>query len=355
MEAARWGGSEGLWSETAKHLTNMGIKTIASVQNWQPLSPNIEVLHNQYDIEIMTRNGTSQIIAEETITKQQPNLVVISLGNSLEGTVWTDACRRSKIQYILIVHYAAEWEFPDNSLFEKLKNSYRDAKHIYFVSQNSRSIVEKQIAFGVGGSSSIATCPCNIPLNVNLPFPSLVGGLKMACVARLDPKDKGQDLAISVLAQEKWRKRPIKLSLYGNGSGSKVIQELISYYNLSSVEVVGFVTDIKEIWRNHHVLLLPSRAEGKPLSLMEAMLCGRVPAVTDVAGNTELVTHMETGFVAEFPRMNCVDAMLEHVWQNQSRLQYMGEQAKSHAMALLDPTPANSLAKKLKDFLYELY
>ncbi|MCK4822562.1 glycosyltransferase family 4 protein, partial [bacterium] len=247
----------------------------------------------------------------------------------------------------LVVHYAAEWEFPRDDLFPNLRNSYLHANHVFFVSEKSREIVENQVALDLKCKSSIITCPYNMPYDGGLPFPSTSDGLKLACVARLEPDDKGQDLAIKLLASPKWRARPIELSLYGNGNCRSLIQHLIDFHNSPAVKICGFEPDILKIWNENHVLFLPSRAEGKPLALMESMLCGRVPAVTDVAGNTELVDDMKTGFVAKYPRLDSLDNMLEKLWQQKDNLSNIGKNAYLKARNQLHPDPGRKFAEIL--------
>ena len=46
---------------------------------------------------------------------------------------------------------------------------------------------------------------------------------------------------------------------------------------------------VEEIWASNHVLVMPSRAEGFPLAIVEAMLCARPVLASDVAGNSEIV------------------------------------------------------------------
>ena len=55
------------------------------------------------------------------------------------------------------------------------------------------------------------------------------------------------------------------------------------------------------IWAEHHALVLPSRFEGMPLVVVEAMLCGRPCIVTDVGGNAELIRDGINGFLAKAP------------------------------------------------------
>ena len=67
---------------------------------------------------------------------------------------------------------------------------------------------------------------------------------------------------------------------------------------LEKVTYGGFTEDVESIWASHHALVLPSRSEGLPLVVVEAMLCGRPAIVTDVAGNAELIQDGVSGFVA---------------------------------------------------------
>ena len=55
----------------------------------------------------------------------------------------------------------------------------------------------------------------------------------------------------------------------------------------------GHVSDVRGIWYDNHLLVLPSRCEGTPISLVEAMIWGHPAVVTGVGGNAEWVTEPE--------------------------------------------------------------
>jgi glycosyltransferase involved in cell wall biosynthesis len=50
----------------------------------------------------------------------------------------------------------------------------------------------------------------------------------------------------------------------------------------------GHVEDIRTIWADAHIAVLPSRREGLPISLMEAASCSRPLIATDVPGCREI-------------------------------------------------------------------
>jgi glycosyltransferase involved in cell wall biosynthesis len=160
---------------------------------------------------------------------------------------------------------------------------------------------------------------------INFPLNSCV---MFACVARLDTQYKGQDVLLKVLSSTKWLNRDWKLSLFGTGKDQNFLYRLIKLYGLEDkVLICGFATDLNELWRNHHMLILPSLSEGTPLALIEASYCGRPAIVTDVGGNTELTIDCETGFVAAACSEKYLDEALEKAWLSQASWKKLGENA----------------------------
>ena len=109
----------------------------------------------------------------------------------------------------------------------------------------------------------------------------------------------------------------------------------------------GHVENIDQVWAAHHGLILPSRYEGLPLALVEAMLAGRVSIVTDVAGNRELVEDNITGFIAKGPTAAMLDEALERAWNNRHKWAQMGEAARGFALNHIPPDPIGTFANRL--------
>jgi glycosyltransferase involved in cell wall biosynthesis len=65
-------------------------------------------------------------------------------------------------------------------------------------------------------------------------------------------------------------------------------QLLASWRRLPNVRVLGHVQDIRSVWAQAHIAVLPSRREGLPKSLLEAAACGRPLIATDVPGCREI-------------------------------------------------------------------
>jgi glycosyltransferase involved in cell wall biosynthesis len=101
------------------------------------------------------------------------------------------------------------------------------------------------------------------------------------------------------------------------------------------------------MWRRHHGLILPSRNEGLPLAIVEAMFCARLCIVTDVADNAAFLENGVNGFIAEAPVVRCLERTIEEAWQSKDRWQAMGLNARQ---TILDQFPKNPV----KDFCEEL-
>lgn len=179
--------------------------------------------------------------------------------------------------------------------------------------------------------------------------PSLQAEALMACVGRLRVADKGQHLLLACLAEEPWRSRSFRLSLYGEGPDRKYLEQLVEFYGLDDkVFFAGHTSDVAGIWRRAHLAVQPSFVEGAPQSLLEAMLCRRPCVATAVSGIPEWVEEGKTGFLAEVPTVHHLRLALERAWENRYRWAEMGEAARAACLAKRDPDPAWSLLRLLK-------
>jgi L-malate glycosyltransferase len=176
------------------------------------------------------------------------------------------------------------------------------------------------------------------------------GSVCIANVARLRAANKGQDILLEVLDSPIWRGRHWRLRWYGDGPDKKYLKALAQHYSIAErVEFCGHVSDIRSIWEANQLLALPSRGEGTPLALVEAMLCGRPAVVTDVGGNAEWTEDGQTGFVAAAPTATSFGAALERAWLAQADWQRIGIEARRNALLKFDKSAGKSLLDILLD------
>jgi len=280
------------------------------------------------------------------LARRRPDLVIISQGDNYDGLYLGYLCRKLKIPYTLICQKASDYFWPEDKLREYKAQVFADAVKCFFVSEHNRRLTEDQ--YGVTLKNAIVvTNPYMVNVAEPLPWPASDDAtLRLACVARLYLLDKGQDILLRVLARNKWKERKLHVSFFGQGVNRDSLESLAAKLGTQNVSFEGHTNDVVDVWRNHHALILASRAEGMPLALVEAMMCGRPGIVTTVGGNAELIEDRVTGFLAA-PVEDSLDTALEDAWARRHELQEMGRLAASRIRELVPPNPAEAFAHML--------
>jgi glycosyltransferase involved in cell wall biosynthesis len=359
MFSYRWGGSEELWSQTALRLSAEGHAVRASVVFWPSLSPRISPL-KQHGIKISTHSSRHFGLARriwhratlgpkrdfQRLLRYRPDLVVISQGDNRDGLEWMTFCKHAALPFVVIVHSNSELWWSSDTEARHLAEAYRAARKVFCVSQSNLRLLERQIGEALPNAAVIRN-PYNVEFLQPPSWPTETGTWRLACVGRLDPASKGQDLLFQVLAGRQWKDRPIEVNIYGAGPCESVIRRLADRLELKMLHFRGHVQDIKAIWEHNHLLLLPSRIEGLPITLVEAMWCGRPAVVTDVGGNAELCFDRETGFVAAAPTVGAIEQAMEDAWSCRSDWKKMGDAARMRVEELVPKDPAGEFGRLL--------
>lgn len=288
--------------------------------------------------------------ASLTLSRSQ-DLVVLSQGGNADGWLLGAVCRRFRAPYVVISQKATDLYWPQDEWHAALRALYRDARHSFFVSEHNKGLTEEQIGERIPRGSVIRN-PFLVPWEAPLPWPA-DGALRLACVGRLYPKEKGQDLLLRVLSQEKWRGRALSVTFFGHGEQRAGLERMARLLGVENVRFAGFASDVPAIWADHHGLVLPSRAEGLPLVIVEAMMAGRVAVATDVGGNAEVMEDGRTGFVADAPTEASLDRALERAWERRAEWPAIGAAAADAIRALVPPDPAAFLADRLIELASE--
>ena len=237
----------------------------------------------------------------------------------------------------------------DDDLARRYRAALAVALRCFFVAQANRRMAEKQIG-GELPNVEIVRNPFNVCYNVSLPWPAsgTEAEVRFACVGRLYPPAKGQDILFEALAQSQWKCRAWRLSVYGEGPARLTLEWLARRLGLSErVNFAGFARP-EEIWTENHVLVMPSRYEGLPLVMVEAMLCCRPIVATDVAGHAEIVEDAVTGFLADAPTPRGMAAALERFWARRAEAQEIGKAGHDRIQQLVPPDPVRVFAENLK-------
>jgi glycosyltransferase involved in cell wall biosynthesis len=352
-----WGGSEELWSGAAVALAGRGHRVSAfkttlddshpTVRRLKSLSCRVRNLPRlPLPQPLVTRSHLLKVAAH--LTKRRPDLVVISQGDNYDGLHFGYLCRRLRLPYTLISQKATDHFWPQDRARKYRLEVYEGAEQCFFVSEHNRRLTEDQNGASLPNASVVRN-PYLVPHEGPLAWPGgEEDGLRLACVARLFLLDKGQDILLRVLAREKWKARRLHVSFYGRGVNHDGLVRLAERLGVRAVSFEGQTSDVPGIWKTHHALVLPSRAEGLPLSLVEAMMCGRPAVVTNVGGSGEVIEDRVTGFLCA-PAEDSLDAALEDAWRRRGELREMGRLAAARIRELVPSDPAGAFADTLQE------
>ena len=280
------------------------------------------------------------------LSEFKPDLILIAdPGTVYAATVpgFADYLLTSGIPFLPHSHYNDENSTFAEGAMARIRSYFGAARQCLFVSERNLEVARRQLCLPLTNAIVIDT-PANLESFEPQPYPEQQPVIQMAVVARLDSELKGQALVLAALAQTQWRDRSWHLSLYGTGPDEKYLANLINFLGLQDrVCLCGQASNVRIIWEEHHLLILCSSGEGKPLTICETMICARPSVVTDVGGNAELVEDGVTGFVAKAPTLELVADALERAWQARDQWPEMGATAHETILRRYSPPPEERL------------
>lgn len=342
------GGSEQLWRKTAIECKKRNHNVMIVIKKWEPEPMFIKDFFDN-GIQVIFKESNHFNFIKEFI----PDLVIISIGDQDEGIDYYENCKINNIPYIIVNQLTKEPEFWQikNNINELVKNGYLNSKQVFFTGKNNHDVMEKRLSCKIY-NWSIFYNPFDVDRNIKIHFPNKDKGLQIAIVANLLRIHKGQHLAIELFSMNKWRDRSIFLNIYGKGEDEEFLRKLIRNLKLKNVTFHGHTNDIKSVWKENHAILLPSFMEGLPLVLVGAMLCGRVPILTDIGAHKEVVDDNISGFIAIKPTVDALDEALERAWKNAENWEEIGKNARQKILSIVPEDPINDFISKITPFIY---
>jgi len=169
-----------------------------------------------------------------------------------------------------------------------------------------------------GSGVSLAACPMR---------PEPEGVLVVTFAARL-LKDKGVREFVEAARVLKKRGVVAKFWLAGSpdlGNLTSVTEKELSDWSKDGfIEVLGYRTDIPNIFAKSNIVVLPSYREGLPKVLIEAAACGRAVVTTDVPGCRDAIEPEETGLLVPVRDALALADAIQSLIEDPSRRKQMG-------------------------------
>ena len=375
MDSAEWAGSEELWYAMAERALKRGIAVTVCIlrpkgehPKWKALQRQGAQLFSEGAQDSYVRSLRYRIAARTDLLgarmaaaardrlsplrrffATRPDVVLISDGASIpkRSTIGI-LMMHLAIQPYIILSQANLGEIPETPLRRVAASYYRNARHALFVAHDSIKATERQIVERLSNARVVRN-PVNLESLEPVAWPQ-TPTLRFASVGRLFCLAKGQDILFAALSDDRWRYRDWHLSLYGTGPDETYLRELAHFYAIDDrVSFCGQAEDIRAVWKSHHACLQPSRFEGTPLAMVEAMICGRPVIGTAVAGIPEWVNEGRSGFVAPSATADSFAEALERAWARREEWSAIGKDAREDALRLHDPNPGETLLSLVID------
>lgn len=168
-----------------------------------------------------------------------------------------------------------------------------------------------------------------------LPEPPTAPGITVAFVARM-LRSKGVLDAIAAVRRLRAQGLAVDLLLAGptdpDNTDSLDKAALRALAAEPGIEWLGYVEDVREVWRRAAIAVLPSTyGEGLPKALLEAAACGRAIVATDTPGCRDIVRSGETGLLVPPHDVGALAEAIAALASDPERRQRMGAAGRTLA------------------------
>jgi glycosyltransferase involved in cell wall biosynthesis len=161
-------------------------------------------------------------------------------------------------------------------------------------------------------------------------------GGPIVALARLSPeKDLANLVRATALAAEQVRDLQVEI-----GGGGPLLEELTQLaVDLGMGERIRFLGDVRDVpalLSRARMFVLPSRSEGIPLTVLEAMACGLPVVATRVGGLSEVVDQGVTGMLVPAADSGALSEAMVAIWNDADRGDQMGRAGRQRALRCFD-------------------
>lgn len=195
------------------------------------------------------------------------------------------------------------------------------------VGRESARRMEDFYALGRGTVLSIPNCVPDAGAQPPTLRPD--GELVVGSIGRLDAM-KAHDVLLKAIAQVEG----IRVTILGEGTQRPALEQLAAELGISDrITLPGWVDNPRAYLPQFDVMALPSRSEGFPLAIVEAMLAARPVVATRVGSVAEAVIDGETGLLIEKDDVAGLAAALRRLRDDPALRARLGYRSREVAVA----------------------
>lgn len=304
-----------------------------------------ELCDRKYDVKILY-SGEKQKISNELVYVEnivekglltEINEVVDCLIQSNCGVVVTsqpgDVLRAAcvmksmgiNIRIICVIHGGTESNYERYPVYDQYVDAYVGVSEDICKELVNRGI-DENIVFHM-------TCPVKLMdkeksriYTSNSDFPINIG-----YAGRIEIEQKRMDLLLELIWDLEKRKVSYHMNIAGAGSYRNYMEKVIDEKQLNSrVKFWGQIdrSEIAYFWQNNDICINLADFEGRSISIMEAMINGAVPVVTQTSGVKEDIYPGINGFYVDIGDYSRIGQYISYLSENRSELNKLGKNAR---------------------------
>lgn len=364
----RWGGADALWTPAAEAAVARGDRVLLALSPLTAAHPRIAAMRAAGAIvaarsapagppplaarlaqRVRSRLGARDPLLA-TLGDFQPDLVVFSLGGTYDlvgHRPVVDWLERTATPFHVIANFQEEHPSLSDDDIAFTRAVFDRALSVNFNSTRNLLVTRRHLLSPLA-HARVFQYPLRWQPSDRTPWPESPFA-ELTAVARLE-RVKGLPLLLHALAEigagfPDWR-----LHLHGTGPQEPYLRATAAHLGLQErVQFHGFTASLRDVWARSHLFVSPALDEGVPMTIPEAMLCGRPVLATCVGGAEDWLRHGETGFLCPAPTVPLLAATLREAARARPQWPAMGAAAADAALAryraedhlaLLQPVPA---------------
>jgi len=277
------------------------------------------------------------------VRKLRPDIFHANLWTTVRGQYGVIAALLARGVRTVVVEQAPLPTDSPLQRFLKRVSSLRVSAHVA-VGERSARAVEEAVGLPNGSVRTIYNGVPDVPVD---PLPRRARGPVIGAVGRLS-QEKGYDLAIRALPNLPGS----TLVLVGDGSERERLVALSAELGVSDrVDFVGWSDEPRRYLPGFDAFVLPSRQEGFPLAVVEAMLAGVPVVAADVGSVSEAVVEAETGFLIPRDDPAALTDRLRRLISDPELAQKMGRTGRERAKTNFT---AEAMARSFEELYREI-
>lgn len=359
-----WGGADTLWTRSAEAAAERGDSLLLAVSAVVLENPRVVALRAGGARVVERRApaipGLGEKIARRlgwggvdplvpALEEFRPDLVVFSCGGTYDMVVEDAACawlERSGTAYRVIANWQSENpELKDADRLNAARLLGR-AEAVFFVSHRNLAVTRRHLLDPLPRARVVQNplrwTPADRP-----PWPGDdVRGL--ATVGRLE-HGKGAHLLLHAAAEALPRDAAWRIDLFGLGAAGPYLRDTAARLDLTSrLRFRGHVSKLADIWAENELMVSASLDDGVPMTIPEAMLCGRPVLATAVGGAEDWIESGRTGFLCPAATVPLLAEALRGAWARRADWRAMGAEAAAAALARYRPDDYREIIRPLQ-------